>query len=285
MKIARRHLAVIAAVVVLGALAWAWVLFSRRSERPGSAPAASEMASEGPYRLELGLVGGQPLSSGTPIFFDASIELQPSSAESSPHGEVPGASADALSRDSCREALPRDGWTRLRLELDQPDRPSVPSIARARDVRQDCALYAQIAATPDHRLPAGVHSVRAVWESNGFEVRSAAVPLQISPPGGDLVAEAVHTARYQLSFETPETALRTLDESLPAASGRAEIHSLRGRALEALGRLEEARDAYRVALQLTPDPAEGDQLYEPPRLYIQQLMKIEARLASEDGSP
>jgi Flp pilus assembly protein TadD len=117
------------------------------------------------------------------------------------------------------------------------------------------------------------------------EVRSEPVQVQISPASGNPVDETVHKARYQLSFETPETALRTLDESLPAAGQRAEIHSLRGQALEALGRLEAARDEYRIALELTPDPPEDDAMYEPPSLYIRQLQALEERLASQDDIP
>lgn len=285
MRIARRELLLVAMALALGALALTWWLISNATKPSGSATEFSEVSSEGPYRLELSLIGGQPMSEGTPIFFDASIEFRPTSPDSSLHGEANASWAAAISPDSCRQAFPQQWWTRLRLELEEPNGLSVPVKAKSRDVGQDCTLYSRIAISPGDSLAAGTYSVRAAWELGGVEVRSEPVQVQISPASGNPVDETVHKARYQLGFETPETALRTLDESLPAAGQRAEIHSLRGQALEALGRLEGARDEYRIALDLTSDAPEDDALYEPPSLYIRQLRALDERLARQDDAP
>jgi len=57
----------------------------------------------------------------------------------------------------------------------------------------------------------------------------------------------------------PADALETLDATLALFPNAEEVHWLRGRALEALGRLPEAADAYRQAIRLNPRRVEINQ--------------------------
>ncbi len=65
-------------------------------------------------------------------------------------------------------------------------------------------------------------------------------------------------ARVQLEH-APADALETLDAARALAPNAEEVHWLRGRALEALGRLPEAAEAYRQAIRINPRRVEINQ--------------------------
>lgn len=260
-----RRLLIAAGVLLLG-LTLLWLLLARRGEPMRSSSHDAGPVSDSPYRLELGLPGGQALAEETPILLNVSLELLP----------VPSA--------DCEDAPPEDWLAGLRLEIVGSRNQALPAKVMQWQTQRACAAYARLGVGPTEVPSAGSYAVRAVWQSGDLEVRSRVLDFQISQTTVDLSQRVLARARYELVFETPSLALRTLDESLPETGGRAEIHYLRGRALEALGRLEEARTAYWEAIDRVPAPEEGDGLYEPPRIYLRSLRELEDLLASGDGA-
>lgn len=273
----RRSLAMavaVAAVLTVVAVAVLLALWRGRAA-PVSGAAGEPEDRAGPLRLELGLIGGQPLAAGTPVFLSVSLEA-------APVADPAGGELSAVGKPA------RPWWEGLRLERRAAAQGDLQTVAvplvrePVLHLESGETGYARVAIAPGSDLDAGAHLIEAVWQAGALEVRSNAVELEIRQRTST-ERVAVARARFELWRGAPGNALTAVEEGLAHASEVAELHSLRGRSLEALGRLDEARADARRALEMALE-REETALSEPPVTYFRDLARIEEKLAGGAGS-
>lgn len=101
------------------------------------------------------------------------------------------------------------------------------------------------------------------WKESEEEYRRV---LDQVPSDADVL---IGLAGVMTAQQRPEEALALLDRARTLDPNRADLHMARGRALRALGRRAQAREAFRAALALEPNAPEArqglDSVQEPPR--------------------
>jgi RNA polymerase sigma-70 factor (ECF subfamily) len=161
--------------------------------------------------------------------------------------EVHGLLAMMLLHDSRREARSRDGELVLLADQD-PARWNTEQIAAGR-AELDRALA--LGGRGPYVLQAAIASLHAEMPCDWAQI--AALYGELSRLTGSPVVELNHAIAVA-ETEGPEAGLRIVDQL--GLDDFRYLHSTRAELLRRLGRIDEARDAYRHARQLTDDGAE-----------------------------
>lgn len=126
----------------------------------------------------------------------------------------------------------------------------------------------------------------AAWGLTGCVGQAPTTATPTAPPD---LAEALESAKALLEAKEPQRAIAILEEAAKAEPPSAEAFFLLGNAYAQVGRLEEAEEAYRSALELRPDDADtlsnlGVVLYQMHRLSeaVEQFAHA-ARLQPDDA--
>ena len=129
------------------------------------------------------------------------------------------------------------------------------------------AAHQHVASTPGHVAERHLHVAERLLERGQVEQARDQLLRGLEASGDDARLHLL-LARAQILMGQPAEALQRLDALGAGAAGRAERQTLRGRALVALGRFEQAGEALTEALPLNPDPAEAH--YFLARVHQQQ---------------
>lgn len=173
---------------------------------------------------------------------------------------LPGLASVADDRDwpgPAPQDKPADSWqAEVRARVNAKDLPGALRIAEAR-----------IAAAPDDLEARGWRARLCAWQGRWDDAEAEyRFVLERAPHDTDMLLGLATVLNWKQQFAE---ALALLDQAAALDPRRADVQLARGRVLRALGRTEEARAAFRRALDLNPGDAEARQglesVQEAPR--------------------